>query len=310
MLSIWLKKFIKRTFSLLLAVTFLILTISTLSNHSVLAEVVKCQIVSTSVVSSVDQAKCLLRQPKIFGNLGPILTSLPAPLDELLTKPTIDLSKDQLRNYLVANGIKEQDVGGSLDQRVSRTNNDDPSSELARYFIIHDTSTPSYGNKPFPENINQDKWEFNDFSKYGSGSQAPAHIIINRVGESVTRQDFKTPWRSTQFESNTNCGVNKCKGLFLAVESVQPRRCKPKSSLSKCSEPFNDAIAPDPGFTQAQLKRLAVVYIAASVRRGKWLIPAFHVALDQGVGDHDDPQNFILDKWTEQLNLVLNEIRS
>jgi hypothetical protein len=242
--------------------------------------------------------------------VGPILTSLPKPLDELLTKPSIDLSKDQLRKYLVANGIKEQDIGGSLDQRVSRTNNDAPSSELARYFIIHDTSTPNYGNDPFPADINKTDWDFNDFNNYRSGAKSPAHIIINRVGESVTRQDFKTPWRSTQFESNTNCGVNKCKGLFLAVESVQPRRCKPKSGQTKCSEPFNDAIAPDPGFTQTQLKRLAVVYIAASVRRGKWLIPAFHVALDQGVGDHDDPQNFVLDKWTEQLDLVLNEIRS
>jgi hypothetical protein len=310
MFSSRLKKFMERALSLSLTIIFLIFITSVLSNQSALAQVVKCQVVSTSVVSSVDQAKCLLRQPKIFGNVGPILTSLPTPLDELLTKPTIDLTKDQLRKYLVANSVKEQDIGGSLDQRVSRTNDDNPSSELARYFIIHDTSTPNYGNDPFPANINKTDWPFNDFKKYGSGDKSPAHIIINRVGESVTRQDFKTPWRSTQFEKDKNCGTNKCKGLFLGVELVQPRICKQKSGQTKCSKPFNDAISPDPGFTQAQLKRLAVVYIAASVRRGKWLIPAFHVALDQGVGDHDDPQNFILEKWTEQLNLVLNEIRS
>jgi|LakMenE18May11ns_1017448.scaffolds.fasta_scaffold9957504_7 hypothetical protein len=315
MFSSRLKKFMERALSLSLTVTFLIFITSVLSNNSALAKVVKCQVVSTSVVSSVDQAKCLLRQPQIFGNVGPMLTSLPSPLDQLLIKPTIDLTKDGLRKYLATNGIKEQDIGGSLDQRVSRTNNDAPSSELARYFIIHDTSTPNYGNDPFPANINKIDWPFNDFKKYGSGEKSPAHIIINRVGDSVTRQDFKTPWRSTQFENNKNCGTNKCKGLFLGVELVQPRRCKPQAGQSQCkkkanNEYENDAIAPDPGFTQAQLKRLAVVYVAASVRRGKWLIPAFHVALDQGVGDHDDPQNFILGKWTEQLNLVLNEIRS
>jgi len=248
------KKFMERVFSLSLTVTFWIFITSVLSNHSALAQVVKCQVVSTSVVSSVDQAKCLLRQPKIFGNVGPMLTSLPSPLDQLLTKPTINLTKDGLRKYLATNGIKEQDIGGSLDQRVSRTNNDDPSSELARYFIIHDTSTPNYGNDPFPANINKIDWPFNNFKKYGSGDKSPAHIIINRVGDSVTRQNFKTPWRSTQFENNKNCGMNKCKGLFLGVELVQPRRCKPKSGQTKCSGTSNDAIAPDPGFTQAQLK--------------------------------------------------------
>ena len=61
-----------------------------------------CQIVATSQISSIDQAKCLLRQPKIFGNVGLTLTSLPAPFDQLLTRPTIDISKEQLRRYLQA----------------------------------------------------------------------------------------------------------------------------------------------------------------------------------------------------------------
>ncbi|TRU82556.1 MAG: hypothetical protein EWV76_14330 [Microcystis novacekii Mn_MB_F_20050700_S1] len=270
-----------------------------------------CQIVPTSQISSIDQAKCLLRQPKIFGNVGPTLTSLPVPFDQLLTRPTIDISKEQLRRYLQAQGINEADIGGSLDQPVSRTNNNNSSAELARYFIIHDTSTPNFGNANFPNNINQSSWEFNNFNKYGSGEKSPAHIIINRVGESVTRKDFNIPWRSTKRESDQFCGVNKCKGLFLAVELVQPRRCQPNSGQTQCSPPRqNDAKSPDPGFTKAQLDRLAVVYIAASVRRGKWLIPAFHVVLDQIVpGGHDDPQNFNLDQWSNQLNDILTEIR-
>ncbi len=271
-----------------------------------------CQIVPTSQISSIDQAKCLLRQPKIFGNVGPTLTSLPVPFDQLLTRPTIDISKEQLRRYLQAQGINEADIGGSLDNPVSRTNNNDPSAELARYFIIHDTSTPNLGNANFPNNINQSSWEFNNFNKYGSGEKSPAHIIINRVGESVTRKDFNIPWRSTKRESDQFCGVNKCKGLFLAVELVQPRKCQPNAGQIQCSPPTkNDAKSPDPGFTKAQLDRLAVVYVAASVRRGKWLIPAFHVVLDQIVqGGHDDPQNFNLDQWSKQLNDILTEIRS
>jgi hypothetical protein len=271
-----------------------------------------CQIVPTSQISSIDQAKCLLRQPKIFGNVGLTLTSLPAPFDQLLTRPTIDISKEQLRRYLQAQGINEADIGGSLDNPVSRTNNNNPSAELARYFIIHDTSTPNLGNANFPNNINQSSWEFNNFNKYGSGEKSPAHIIINRVGESVTRKDFNIPWRSTKRESDQFCGVNKCKGLFLAVELVQPRRCQPNAGQIQCSPPRkNDAKSPDPGFTKAQLDRLAVVYVAASVRRGKWLIPAFHVVLDQIVqGGHDDPQNFNLDQWSKQLNDILTEIRS
>ena len=271
-----------------------------------------CQIVPTSQISSIDQAKCLLRQPKIFGNVGLTLTSLPAPFDQLLTRPTIDISKEQLRRYLQAQGINEADIGGSLDKPVSRTNNNNPRAELARYFIIHDTSTPNLGNDTFPNNINEASWEFNNFNKYGSGDNSPAHIIINRVGQSVTRKDFNTPWRSTRRESEQFCGVNKCKGLFLAVELVQPRKCQPNSGQTQCSPPRkNDAKSPDPGFTKAQLDRLAVVYIAASVRRGKWLIPAFHVVLDQIVpGGHDDPQNFNLDQWSKQLNDILTEIRS
>jgi hypothetical protein len=271
-----------------------------------------CQIVPTSQIYSIDQAKCLLRQPKIFGNVGPTLTSLPAPFDQLLTRPTIDISKEQLRRYLQAQGINEADIGGSLDKPVSRTNNNNPRAELARYFIIHDTSTPNLGNDTFPNNINEASWEFNNFNKYGSGDNSPAHIIINRVGQSVTRKDFNTPWRSTRRESEQFCGVNKCKGLFLAVELVQPRKCQPNSGQTQCSPPRkNDAKSPDTGFTKAQLDRLAVVYIAASVRRGKWLIPAFHVVLDQIVpGGHDDPQNFNLDQWSKQLNDILTEIRS
>jgi hypothetical protein len=251
-----------------------------------------CKLVPTSEISSVDQAKCLLRQPKIKGDIGSTLTSLPSPLDQLLTKPTIDLDKATFRKYLQAKGIKESDIGGSLDSPVSRAN---------------DTSTPNFGNAPFPNDINEVSWRGNNLGN----APKVAHVFINRVGQSVTKVDFQTPFRATQYELQTN----QRKGLFLNIESIQPRRCNPPSGVSQCKKKNNgqfenDQIAPDPGFTKAQLDRLAVVYIAASVRRGKWLIPAFHVVLDIGVGDHDDPQNFNLDQWSKQLNDILTEIRS
>lgn len=266
-----------------------------------------CKLAPTSEISSVDQAKCLLRQPKIRGEVGPTLTALPVPFNQLLTKPTIDLDKATFRKYLQAKGIKEADIGGSLDNPVSRTNNNNPSAELARYFIIHDTSAPNFGNDPFPNNINEASWSGNNLGN----APKVAHVFINRVGQSVTKVDFQTPFRATQYELQTN----QRKGLFLNIESIQPRRCQIPSGASKCKkknngEFENDQIAPTPGFTKAQLDRLAVVYIAASVRRGKWLIPAFHVVLDIGVGDHDDPQNFNLDQWSKQLNDILTEIRS
>ena len=282
---------------------FLAIASAVLVDKSTNAQVL-CQIKPTSVVSSVEQAKCLLREPQIWGNVGSELTSLPSPLDQLLSLPTIDVTKQQLRTYLATHKIQEKDIGGSLDEPVSRTNNNAPNAELARYLIIHDTSTPNYGNNRFPADINQASWAFNNLNNYGSGEKSPAHIIINRLGQSVTRKNFNTPWRSTQRESNDNCGVNQCKGLFLGVELVQPRHSSPNGPSG------NDAIAPDPGFTTVQLNRLALVYIAASVRRGKWLIPVFHVALDKGVGDHDDPQHFNLNQWATQLNTLLSEIRS
>src|SRR6266487_2407232 len=62
--------------------------------------------------------------------------------------------------------------------------------------------------------------------------------------------------------------------------------------------------------TDAQFDRLAVTYIAASVRLGQWLIPGFHGVIDFGLGrnDHDDPQNFDLNQWAGSITRQLAEI--
>jgi hypothetical protein len=54
---------------------------------------------------------------------------------------------------------------------------------------------------------------------------------------------------------------------------------------------------------------LALVYVVASVRSGKWLIPAFHSPIDLGYPDrHDDPQNFDVQAWAAKLRTLIEEI--
>ena len=245
-----------------------------------------------------EQAKCLLRPVKMYGHLGEALSALPLPLDTLIGR-VVALDRAAVKRYLSANNISEEEIGGSLAAPLSRANNNDPNSPSARYFVIHDVSTPNYLNNPFPANLNEAAWRWNDLSKWKQDSRA--HIYVNRIGKSVTAWDFKTAGRATKFE--TKILKLRGKGLFLHVELVQPRRRDPDGGAQ------NDAIAPTPGFTEAQLQRLALLYVAASVRAGQWLIPAFHAALDVGIPDaHDDPQNFDLTHWAQQLKILLEAI--
>jgi hypothetical protein len=110
------------------------------------------------------------------------------------------------------------------------------------------------------------------------------------------------PWRATKLETRV-IGL-PAKGLFLHVETVMPRRRDP------AIEGWNDAIAPKPGFSPRQYDRLALLYIAASVRAGAWLIPAQHATLDHGLPQaHDDPQNFRLKDFDRALQRYLRTVR-
>jgi hypothetical protein len=250
-----------------------------------------------------EQAKCLLRPVLIGGRLGMALKKLPAPLDKLLGKP-LSVTQAALRRFLAAQHINEADLGGSLSDPVSRANPSDPEAPLARYFVIHDVSTPNYLDDPFPPDINEASWIWNDLSRKWLGKKV-THVYISRTGESITAVDFKTqlpdPHHGTKFARDRL--RNRGKGLYLHVELIQPRR-RDQRGL-----PGNDRLAPTPGFTDAQLKRLAFVYLAASVRRGEWMIPAFHAAVDAGIADaHDDPQNFDTKRWANHLRALLESI--
>jgi hypothetical protein len=235
--------------------------------------------------SPAEQGACLTRQVGKGGRIGrPALTH---SLRDRLGKAA-DVSRGRLVDYLRALGADAAaQVGG--DPLVPIT---------ADYFIIHDTSTPNCSEPgwsatlcPVPGALPKARdtaaWA-TELGYLGHPKPAPdrlAHAWTNRVGGSITEVTFDLPLRSTKFESCLDTPAKA--GLFLAVENTQPRAADPKAPLP------NDLNAPRPGFTRAQYDRLALLYVAASVRRGTWLIPAFHAVLDHYfLEGHDDPQNF------------------
>jgi peptidoglycan hydrolase-like protein with peptidoglycan-binding domain len=182
---------------------------------------------------------------------------------------------------------------------VSRGNDNAEFASPANYFVIHDTSTSLPAGKTFdPAFIDTGAWDGNRLSNQPAGK---THVYITRDGKTRTDADYHTPRRATQFELRHQGFTDPLvhRGSFLHHELVQPRRGP------KPAEPD----APTPGFTPAQYELLAVCYLAASVRRGRWLLPAFHCVLDLGVGDHDDPQHFDLEAWDAALTVLLAEVR-
>lgn len=255
------------------------------------------------VGTPLEQARCLLRPNKIGGVLDAELKNLPKPLEKIIGKP-IKIEKETLKKYLKKHKIEDSQIGGAIDEKLSFAKLPNGEEIQALYFIIHDTSTPYLKDEPFPDNLNTDKnWKGNNLSIW---LKSPvAHVFVNRLGESLTTTNFGKPVEKgfgTKFARDFLKA--DAKGLQLHIELIQPRRRNARNS-----NPNNDLFAPIPGFTDKQYKKLALLYIAASVRRGNWLIPAYHSAIDAGIKDaHDDPQNFELEKFAEQLKLLINEI--
>lgn len=237
------------------------------------------------------QATCLLRPVKLYARLG---ASAPLPdfLDAHVGKKTV-IRPQQLRRYLAAESIGEADAGGAVDAPLSRAVGR-LAAPMARYFVIHDTSYPNFLLDPIPDHINDAGWDFNDFTirNPALGGGPKGHVYVNRLGDSLAVRDFGTAGYASKLEKDKP----SLTGLFLHVELVQPRHSVPTGGKG------NDGLAPDPGFTPAQYERLALLYLAASVRKGTWLIPAFHAVLDTGYANgHDDPQNFSLMQWSQAL---------
>jgi hypothetical protein len=237
-----------------------------------------------------EQAGCLLRTVAKFGRVDPQPAVLPVLLTEFIGSP-VGALRAHLASFLTAKNLNPAQLGGSLDCDLSHASNGGPT---ARYFVIHDTSSPWLGNaSDFPPNDAQQLNRLSDFA----GANAVAHVFVNRLGDTLTGHDFQVPWRATKLETRV-IGI-PAKGLFLHVELLQPRRRDPTGG------PNNDAIAPTPGFTAQQYDKLALLYAMASARAGSWLILAYHAALDESLADgHDDPQNFDLAAFVAALTTL------
>lgn len=250
-----------------------------------------------------EQARCLLNPVRPVGRLGPPLAELPRALAERAGSHANLPERAKLEAWLAARGLGDA-FNGALAQPVSSARDNDPASRPASYFVIHDTSTPNYGSLPWPQNIDADA-KVNNLNRYRCSNRIErAHVFINRGGAMLLAHDFSVPWRATKFEMATNFD-GALKGLFLHAELVQPRRRHPKFGRG------NDFAAPEPGFSGAQYDALAVVYTVASVRAGRWLIPAFHSVIDEGIRNkHDDPQNFELSTFASSLQRLAAELGS
>lgn len=271
---------------LLVLILLCLLQISARAEPFCLFDTNKLEFVGTPI----EQARCLLRPVMEFGRLGPQLAKLPAPLEDLIGRP-VTISRADLQAYLTARKIPDSAVAGPVTNNLS-----------AKYFVIHDTSTPNYHDKPFPPDINDPGWRFNDLALASKGKVA--HFFVNRVGESIAAHPITVPWRATKFERTPPDTTALKHGLFIHTELIQPRRTDP------AGHPGNNGIAPKPGFTEPQLDRLALLYVVASVQHGQWMVPTYHCTLDTGIPDgHDDPQNFDLALWARRLEILLASIQ-
>jgi hypothetical protein len=245
------------------------------------------------------QAMCLMRGMDATRNLGPPLESLPPGLAERIGETTGLPSREDLSAYLSKLDL-EWDLAMYLWQPVSRAHDNDPDAPTAKYFVIHDTSGPNYGHRAFPDDINTNP-KINNLKRFACNDEwGKAHVVINRMGDVLVDHDFSIPWRETKFEQAAEFG-GALKGLFVHTEMIQPRRAGPRGG---------DSHSPDPAFTPAQYDRLALIYTVVSVRAGRWLIPAFHAALDADIRNgHDDPLNFKVDSFADSLDRLMAQLQ-
>ncbi|WP_404713866.1 hypothetical protein [Sphingomonas sp. MMS24-J13] len=255
-----------------------------------------------------DQARCLTRHVGRGGTIGG--PQLPAHLAQLIGL-ALPFAPERVAAYVQALGLTDRQLGGPLSRPLA-----------ADYFIIHDTSSPNCSQlddqheklsecdrlDAFPADRDKRSWSGNQTFE-GRPKQAPnraANVFTNRVGNSVTEVDFADPFYTTKFEQCANEG--RAIGHFVGIENIQPRLPSPVPPPSR--ERMNDLDAPDPGFTDPQYARLALLYIVASTRHGRWLIPAYHAVVDSLYLDrHDDPQKFDVGRFDAAIAAHLKAMR-
>lgn len=242
----------------------------------------------------LEQATCLLRKIEKFAVRKPqsvppvfarLLTDAPAP-SAAHKAAAIAAFPEPYRAYAQLHA----------DAPVSQTEEGLP----LQYYVIHDTSTPFYKSEPFPKRLDQDL-KVNSFQPYISDEIAKepvAHIFLNRVGQIWAGHEFAEGWRATKLESRV-VGP-RARGRFVHIETVQPRRFVGDATSRAQTE------GPKPGFSKAQYRMLAALYVYVSARAGRWLIPAQHNTVDAGIPDaHDDPQNFDMKQFGKEVERLV-----
>ena len=251
------------------------------------------------------QAACLLRHVGRGGSIGQAELT---PFLGRIVGRTGQPSLAAVERFVDARGIDaERALGGALRPGLP-----------AAYFVIHDTSSPNCSQVgahgcdavgELPASMNDPAWPEN--VSFGGFLADPvslkAHIITNRSGGSLTAHDFDEHVSHVRFDFCFDAAAKR--NLFVGVENIQPRIGQPARPAP--GERFNDLIAPVPGFTDAQYERLALIYIVASARHGRWLIPAYHAVLDPLYDPptaHDDPQNFDLRIFSAKVATLVRRI--
>jgi hypothetical protein len=274
-----------------------VLTLAVATPGAEAAKTGLCQFNTVTLEFSGDaavQANCLLRFVE-FKATGSTVQTLPDAISKRVWKP-VDLSLTQLRTCMTKKGLPEADFGTSTATIGA--------SKL-KYFVIHDTSSPEFSTATgFPLNINDVAWSGNKIATGWVNLKDRVNYITNRIGKSrvLTNLGAARAKPATKLEQTSQHSA--ARPFFIHVENIQPR-LKPPGSWAHT--------APDPGFSEAQMVRLAQIYVAASVVVGKWLIPAFHFNVDAelfpGVDVHDDPQKFDLPTWATKVDQFIGECK-
>ena len=248
----------------------------------------------------VDQARCLMRGMDASRNLSRPLDALPPALASRIGLDSGLPAREALSALLSKQNL-EWDFAAYLWQPLARARDDDPNAPMARYFVIHDTSGPNFGRRSFPPDVDINP-KINSLAGFKcTDGWGKAHVVVNREGGMLLDHELSIPWRETKFERAVNF-AGALKGLFLHVEMIQPRRSAGRWG--------SDAQTPDPSFTTAQYDRLALIYTIASVRAGRWLVPAFHAAIDADIRNgHDDPLNFNVQSFANSLDGLMQQLQ-
>ncbi|NER16550.1 hypothetical protein [Spongiivirga citrea] len=247
--------------------------------------------------TKLEQAQYLLKKVKPMGIVSKQDAMLPQFIESLMTDEVAIPAIFKINMYLESKNLEYDHVGGSVLDDLSHN----AKGSQAKYFIIHDTSTPNFLKRDFPDYINEDSWKQNNVEVRWKHRKGP-HAFVGRTGKIFFPIEFSSAYRATKFEFKA-LGKSISRGLFIHIELVQPR----KSKSGKWRD--NDIIAPDPGFTTDQYQKLALLYICASIRVKNWLVPGYHAVLDQGIKNgHDDPQNFDLETFSAEIKTMLSAI--